>query len=109
MEVIDLSKDVEEIPVYPDLLKLARNYNLCAVVKNKGSLEPEGFIDEITNAVFLDGTHFHYCGVANQHFYFALKTRYRGKYCKSMACALLDNFGPLISYELISLKMLKKK
>jgi hypothetical protein len=109
MDVIDLTESPKEVAIYPDLLKLARNYNLCAVVEIKQGLSVETLIDEITSSTLLEDVQFQYCGAADQRHFFALNTCYKGKYCRQSASIVLDSLGARITYELVSLKMLKRK
>lgn len=106
MEVIDLTDGVEEVLVQPDLFDLARQYNFCALIKNKSPMPEADLIDEVGNFSFLD-TALEYCGPHNGKYVFAGKTRYRHKYVEDALSALLDTLGPLISYELLALKRLK--
>lgn len=109
MEVIDLSDDAEEIDIPVDLFKLARHHNFCALVSNKGDLSKEELINEITTAPFIAAVTLQYCGVNDGRHVFGCKTRYRSKYVGDAAAKFLDTLGPLIKYELLTLRRIKPK
>lgn len=115
-EVIDLTakscddnKEVPELTIEPDLFEIAKQYNVCVVVKNKSQTPNESIVTELTTPHSGPGIALEYGGISSGKLIFIAKSRQRKKYVGYSVSQQLNALGPLINYQMFIIRQLNKK